>query len=99
MQKNIGTIKARLLALGVTQDKFAVSLGYSATSLSHWINEKYPMPEGMLDRINAKLDVLEEADRAALVVRDRILSAVQVADQAHDKALAQAMAPPGKVGK
>ena len=89
MKDNYQDIKHRISELNLTQAEFAACLSVSAPTLSLWLNARSPISQTMLDKVYGKLEVLESAERAATVARQRVLDIARQADEAAEKARAQ----------
>ena len=82
MSQNYSHITDRLRDLGITREKLAELINCSPSAFSHWMSGRSPMSPRMLERINAALDVMEEAERAADAAREVVLEKYRLADQA-----------------
>ena len=71
---DIPGLRARIAEVGIRRQDIAVQLGYSESLFSLYINGRRPAPEGFEGRVQAALDLLEQADRAAKEARDRVLA-------------------------
>ena len=60
--------------MGLTQERVALALGIDPSLLGRYLRGIRPMPEGFEARINATLDRLEAAERAANAARERVLA-------------------------
>ena len=58
----------------MTNRALAGLLGYSESLFSLYINGRRPAPENFEERVQAALDLLEHAERAAKEARDRVLA-------------------------
>ena len=67
-------IKARIFQLGISQERVALAAGYDPTLFSRILNEIRPTPPDFVERVNATLDKLEAAERAATEARERVLA-------------------------
>ncbi len=67
-------IKARIASAGVTRDAVARQAGYHPSLFSRVINGLRLPPPDFEQRVNAALDMLERAERAAAAARERILT-------------------------
>ena len=64
----------RIAEIGVVQADVAVHLGIHPTLLNAMLRGRRPMPEGFEERVNATLDRLEAAEKAAQEARARVLA-------------------------
>ncbi len=69
-------IATRLATLRLSQRKLARMLGVSQPALNGWLNGYTRPPMGFVEQANEILDVAEEAERAAAVAREEVLSRV-----------------------
>ena len=60
-------------------------------TLSLWLNARSPISQTMLDKVYAKLEVLEAAEFAAIMARERVLDIARQADEAAEEARAEVM--------
>ena len=67
-------IKARIFQLGISQERVALTAGYDPTLFSRILNGIRPTPPDFVERVNATLDRLEAAEKAAHEARDRVLA-------------------------
>ena len=67
-------IKARIFQLGVSQERVALAADYDPSLFSRILNGIRPAPEGFEARVNATLDRLEAAEKAADEARERVLA-------------------------
>ena len=70
-------IRARfhyLAALGIPQERVALELGIDRSLLSRYLRGLRKPPEGFKARLNATLDRLEAAERAATEARERVMA-------------------------
>ena len=67
-------IKARIVQMGITQERLAVVLDIDPSLLGRYLRGIRPMPEGFEKRVHATLDRLEEAEKAAQEARERVLA-------------------------
>lgn len=67
-------LRARIINMGLTQEKVAAHLGVDVTLFSRYLRGIRPMPEGFAAKVHAKLDLLEAADQAAEEARARVLA-------------------------
>ena len=61
---SMASLHRRVTKASITQERFALSLGYDPTLLSRIIRGLRPAPEGFEARVNNALDRLEAAERA-----------------------------------
>ncbi len=66
-------IAARLVALGLSQRRFAAMLRVSQPALNGWLNGHTRPPATFAEQAAETLDVLEEAERAAHAAREQVL--------------------------
>ena len=67
-------IKTRLARLGIPQERVALEMGIDRSLLSRYLRGLRKPPEGFEARLNATLDKLEAAERAATEARERVLA-------------------------
>ena len=67
-------IKARLAYSGLSQGDLAEGLHISPATISHWLNGRTKLPEGMEARIGHAITRLENAEAAAQEARERSLA-------------------------
>ena len=67
-------IAQRIALSGLTQDAVAAQAGIHPSALSRVLRGLRPPPQGFEKRVNAALDVLEAAERAAEEARSRVLA-------------------------
>ena len=67
-------IAGRLVALGLSQRRFAAMLGVSQPALNGWLNGYTEPPMRVVGRATEILDVLEEAESAATAAWKKVLS-------------------------
>ena len=67
-------IKARLAYSGLSQGDLAEELNYSMGTVSHWLNGRTALPEGMEARIGHAITRLEKAEAAAQAAREQSLA-------------------------
>ena len=70
-------IRARIAALGIRQGVVAEQLGMHETLLSTILNERRQPPEDFEATVNATLDRLEKAEKAAAEARERVLAGIE----------------------
>ena len=71
---NISRLRGRMAEVGIRRQDIAAQLGYGESLFSLYINSRRPAPEGFEERVQAALDLLEQADRAAKEARDKVLA-------------------------
>ncbi len=71
---NLAAIRGRIAEMGVRQVDLAELLGIHPAQLSAILNGHRPPPEGFVERVNATLDRLEVAEKAAQEARARVLA-------------------------
>ncbi len=71
---DIAKLRGRLAELGITQQDLADALGINATLLNHILKRRRKPPEGFEACVNATLDRLEAAEKAAEEARERVLA-------------------------
>ena len=67
-------IRIRIFQLGLTQERVARAAGYDVTLFSRILRGLRRKPEDFEARVNATLDRLEAAERAADEARARVLA-------------------------
>ena len=72
--QNHPNIKARIFQLGISQERVALAAGYDPTLFSRILNGIRPTPPDFEARVNATLDRLEAAEKAATEARERVLA-------------------------
>ena len=60
--------------LGVTQQDLADLLGINPTLLNHILKGRRSPPPGFYEKVNAALDLLEKAKKAADEAREKVLA-------------------------
>ena len=70
----IKTRVVQLAALGIPQERIALELGIDRSLLSRYLRGLRKPPEGFMERLEATLDRLEAAERAADEARARVLA-------------------------
>ena len=70
----IARIRGRIAEIGIRQADLAYPMGMHETILNAILRGRRPMPPGFLERIHAKLDKLEAAEKAAQAARERVLA-------------------------
>ena len=74
LRQGVDAIRARMAILGISQERFALAMGYERSAISRYLSGTRPMPEGFKERVTAALDLLEVAERAAAEARERVLA-------------------------
>ena len=69
-------IAARLVTLGLSQRRFAAMLRVSQPALNGWLNGHTRPPMSFVEQASEILDLVEEAERAAVAAREEVLSRV-----------------------
>ena len=72
-------IRTRIFQLGISQERVALAAGYDPTLFSRILNGIRPTPPGFEERVNATLDRLEAAEKAATEARERVLAETEAA--------------------
>ncbi len=67
-------IKARMASLGLSQERFARILGIHPSLLTRYFRGDRPPPPGFFEKVNAVLDRLERAEKAAQEAKERVLN-------------------------
>ena len=67
-------IRTRIFQLGISQERVALAAGYDPTLFSRILNGIRPAPPDFEVRVNATLDKLEAAEKAAQEARERVLA-------------------------
>ena len=67
-------IKARLARLGISQERLARILGIHPSLLTRYFRGDRPPPADFREKVNAALDKLEAAEKAAQEARERVLA-------------------------
>ena len=70
-------IKTRIFQLGISQERVALAAGYDPTLFSRILNGIRPTPSDFEARVNATLDRLEAAEKAANEARERVLAGIE----------------------
>ena len=71
---NSRQIRTRLALLGIPQERIALEMGIDRSLFSRYLRGLRKPPEGFEARLNATLDRLEVAERAANEARERVLA-------------------------
>ena len=71
-------IRSRLARLGIPQERVALEMGIDRSLFSRYLRGLRKPPEGFEARLNATLDKLEAAERAATEARERVLAGGEV---------------------
>ena len=74
VHEEIGAIRARIAGLGLQQQAVAREAGYEVTAFSRILRGNRGTPDGFVDGVNATLDKLEAAERAADEARARVMA-------------------------
>ena len=75
----LADIKVRIARLGISQERVALAAGYDPTVFSRILRGLRPAPPDFEERVNATLDRLEAAEKAAQEARERVLAGEEVA--------------------
>ncbi len=67
-------VRARMARLGLSQERFARILGIHPSLLTRYFRGDRPPPPGFFEKVNAALDRLEAAKKAADAEYERVLS-------------------------
>ncbi len=67
-------IKTRMTRLSLSQERLARIIGMHPSLLTRYFRGDRPSPVGFKARINAALDKLEAAEKAASEARERVLA-------------------------
>ena len=67
-------IRTRIFQLGISQERVALAAGYDPALFSRILNGIRPTPPDFVERVNATLDKLEAAEKAANEARERVLA-------------------------
>ena len=67
-------IRGRIAEVGITQHDLADAIGIHATLLNHILKGRRPPPADFFERVNAALDRLEAAKKAANEAWERVLA-------------------------
>ena len=67
-------IKTRIIQLGIRQEQVADEAGYESTLFSRYLNGRRPPPTDFFEKVNAALDRLEAAKKAANEAWERVLA-------------------------
>ena len=67
-------IKTRIFRLGIPQERVALEMGIDRSLFSRYLRGLRKPPEGFEARLNATLDRLEAAEKAANEARERVLA-------------------------
>ena len=71
---DVKKLRGRMAESGITQQDLADALGINATLLNHILKGRRQPPSDFEARVNATLDRLEAAERAATEARERVLA-------------------------
>ena len=67
-------IKARLARLGISQERLARILGIHPSLLTRYFRGDRPPPPDFFEKVNAALDKLEAAEKAAQAAKEKVLN-------------------------
>ncbi len=67
-------IKARMVRLGLSQERFARILGIHPSLLTRYFRGDRPPPPDFFEKANAALDLLEAAEKAAQEAKEKVLN-------------------------
>ncbi len=71
-------IKSRIALSGLSQERLALAMGIDQSLLSRILNGRRPPPPDFEAKVNATLDRLEKAEKAAAEARERVLGGKEV---------------------
>ncbi len=74
VRKGMNRLRGRLAELGVTQQDLADLLGINPTLLNHILKGRRPPPPDFFEKVNAALDLLEAAEKAAQEAKEKVLN-------------------------
>ena len=66
--------RGRIALLGIPQERVALEMGIDRSLFSRYLRGLRKPPEGFEARVNATLDRLEAAEKAATEARERVLA-------------------------
>ena len=72
--KRLANIKLRIFELGIRQEQVAEEAGYDPTLFSRFLRGRRPPPPDFFEKVNAALDRLEAAKKAANEAWERVLA-------------------------
>ena len=67
-------IRGRIAEVGITQHDLADAIGIHATLLNHILKGRRPPPPDFFEKVNAALDRLERAEKAAQAAKEKVLN-------------------------
>ena len=67
-------IKLRIVRLGIRQEQVAEAAGYESTLFSRYLNGRRRPPPDFFEKVNAALDLLEAAEKAAQEAKEKVLN-------------------------
>ena len=67
-------LRGRIVEIGVPQVDVAALLGMDSSLLSAYLNGRRPPPPDFFEKVNAALDRLEAAEKAAQEAREKVLA-------------------------
>ncbi len=70
----LAKIKLRIFELGIRQEQVAEEAGYDPTLFSRYLRGRRPPPADFFEKVNAALDRLEAAKKAANEAWERVLA-------------------------
>ncbi len=70
----LAEIKLRIFQLDIRQEQVAEAAGYEATLFSRYLKGRRPPPPGFFEKVNAALDRLERAEKAAQEAKEKVLN-------------------------
>ena len=70
----LAKIKLRIFELGIRQEQVADEAGYDPTLFSRYLRGRRRPPADFFEKVNAALDRLEAAEKAASEARERVLN-------------------------
>ncbi len=70
----VATIRDRIRLLGISQERVAQAAGYDPTLFSRYLRGLRPPPPDFFEKVNAALDRLERAEKAAQEAKEKVLN-------------------------
>ena len=72
--KALANIKLRIFEMGIRQEQVAEEAGYDPTLFSRFLRGRRPPPADFFEKVNAVLDRLERAEKAAQAAKEKVLN-------------------------
>ena len=70
----LAEIKLRIFQLDIRQEQVAEAAGYESTLFSRYLKGRRPPPPDFFEKVNAALDRLERAEKAAQEAKEKVLN-------------------------